>query len=124
MPTIDTLITTERSLAAVEPNRIIARLGSGTVGHANASAVLIGVSGTVGKPDGDGVVDVMRYGVAEVKLAARVVAGQYVTSNASGEGIPAAPNAGANANVVGIAEATGNTGDIIQVYLAPGRIQG
>lgn len=63
-------------------------------------------------------------GVARVKLGGTVAANDPITSDASGQGVTAAPAAGVNAYIVGIALESGVSGDLIDVLLAPGRIQG
>ncbi len=63
-------------------------------------------------------------GVARVKLGGTVNAGDPITSNASGLGVTAAPAAGVNAYILGIALEAGVSGDLIDVLIAPGRIQG
>jgi hypothetical protein len=63
-------------------------------------------------------------GIARVKLGGTVSAGDPITSNASGQGVAAAPAAGVNAWIVGIAQESGVAGDLIDVQIAPGRIQG
>lgn len=63
-------------------------------------------------------------GVARVKLGGTVTAGDPITSDASGQGVTAAPVAGVNAYVVGFALESGVSGDLIDVTVTPGRIQG
>jgi len=63
-------------------------------------------------------------GIARVKLGGAVAAGDPITSNASGQGVIANPAAGVNAYIVGIALEAGVSGDLIDVLLSPGRIQG
>jgi hypothetical protein len=70
-------------------------------------------------------VDVTLSGVEQLKLgAAAVVRGQKLTSNASGQGITAAPAAGSNVQVIGIALKSGNAGDVIPVLIMPSVMQG
>lgn len=63
-------------------------------------------------------------GVARVKLGGTVSANDPITSNASGQGVVANPGAGVNAYIIGIAMESGVAGDLIDVQIAPGRIQG
>jgi hypothetical protein len=72
----------------------------------------------------DETADVVLAGLAEVKLGGAVTRGQKVTSDAAGLGVAAAPAAGANVHVVGVAHASGVAGDIIPVHLSPGVMQG
>ena len=69
-------------------------------------------------------VRVMLDGISRVKLGGTVNRGDWVTSDASGQGVAAAPAAGTNANVIGKAKASGVSGDIIPVHLKQCRIQG
>ncbi len=69
-------------------------------------------------------VRVMLTGISRLKLGGTVTRGDYITSDASGQGVAATPAAGVNNNVIGKAMASGVSGDIIPVLLAPGRIQG
>jgi hypothetical protein len=68
--------------------------------------------------------DVIHGGIADIKLGGNVTRGKLVTSDASGCGVQAAPAAGVNARVAGIALASGVSGDIIPVLLNPAQIQG
>jgi hypothetical protein len=68
--------------------------------------------------------DVMTHGIAEVKLGGTVTRGGPLTSNAAGLGVAAAPAAGANNRLIGFALASGVSGDVIPVQLAPGSLQG
>lgn len=63
-------------------------------------------------------------GVARVKLGGTVNANDPITSDANGQGVAAAPGAGVNAYIVGIALEGGVSGDLIDVLIAPGRVQG
>ncbi len=69
-------------------------------------------------------VRVMLSGISKVKLGGTVTRGDYITSDANGQGVAATPAAGVNANVIGKALASGVSGDIIPVFLSPGKIQG
>jgi len=67
---------------------------------------------------------VMLKGVSSLKLGGTVARGDYLTSDASGQGVAAAPAAGVNNNVIGKALASGVAGDIIPALIAQSRIQG
>ena len=87
---------------------------------------LVGVSGGnggVGAKAGQRI-DVIHEGIAYVKLGGTVTRGDFITSDASGQGISAAPAAGVNAQVIGKAIVSGVLGDVIPVLLQIGRIQG
>jgi hypothetical protein len=90
---------------------------------AAVSDFLIGVSTSLPAASGERV-DVYLAGSAEVVLAGTVTRGDYVTSNAAGAGVAAAPAAGTNNRVIGIALASGVSGDVIPVLLQQSRPQG
>lgn len=91
---------------------------------AAATDALMGVADALGAAaDGDRV-DVITVGVAEVELGGTVTRGGLLTSDANGKGVAAAPAAGVNNRVIGIARVSGVSGDIIDVQLCPGQIQG
>lgn len=70
-------------------------------------------------------VEVVTHGIAYVEAGAAVTVGVLVTSDASGRGVAAAPAAGTNNRIIGIAmEAAAAAGDIIRVLLSPGSVQG
>lgn len=69
-------------------------------------------------------VDVVVNGEYEVKLGGTVARGDFITSDASGLGVAAAPAAGTNNGVVGMALEAGVAGDLIAVQLSPGTRQG
>lgn len=69
-------------------------------------------------------VDIVTHGIAEVKLGGTVARGGAITSNATGQGVAAAPATGVNNRIIGFALASGVSGDVIPVQLAPGSIQG
>lgn len=71
-----------------------------------------------------GIIDVVRSGIAEVVYGGSVSRGDKLTSDASGRAVTAAPAAGVNMEIIGIAEVSGILGDIVGLYIAPGSMQG
>lgn len=69
-------------------------------------------------------VRVMLGGISRVKLGGTVARGDLIGSDASGQGVAVAPAAGTNNRIVGIALASGVSGDIIPMLIAPSRPQG
>lgn len=69
-------------------------------------------------------VDVIKAGIAQVQLGGTVTRGDPITSNATGLGVTAAPAAGTNNRIVGYAEMSGVSGDIIPVLVNIDTIQG
>lgn len=115
-----------KSTAAVSKAFTIARFGSDddTLSAATASTEeLLGVFQHTTGAAGDEV-RVMFTGISRAVLGGTVTRGDWLTSDSSAEAVTAAPSAGTNASVIGRAMASGVSGDIIPVLLAPGRIQG
>lgn len=112
--------------AIVPPYRIV-KFGAvdlNVVPAAASTDKLIGISGRLGASVSGDRCDVTRAGLEEVEYGGNVAAGDYLTSDASGKAVTAAPGAGVNAYVIGQAEVAGVSGDIGKVFIAPGRIQG
>ena len=88
-----------------------------------ATDLLIGVFQHTTANAGDEV-RFMIEGVTRVKIGGAVTRGNPLTSDASGQGVAAAPAAGSNARIIGIALASGASGDIISMLLSPSVMQG
>lgn len=111
--------------AAVAAHRIMI-FGADEDNAVQATAVteqLIGVSTFVAAASGERC-DVNMIGVADVEFGGNVTIGAYLTTDSDGKAVVAAPDAGDNAYVIGIAMVAGAAGDIGSVLLAPSRIQG
>lgn len=67
---------------------------------------------------------VVKQGIADVEFGGNVTRGQPLTADASGRAIAAAPAAGSNVRLIGFAEVSGVVGDIGQVWVEPGLMQG
>ncbi len=120
-----TLIKSFNAGAAVRGRRIV-QFGAADYAVIEATASsqnIIGISESIDAVSGDQV-DVILGGVTELLLGGTVTRGAWITSDASGAGVAAAPAAGVNANVVGRAVTAGVAGDIVPVVLAIGQIQG
>lgn len=68
--------------------------------------------------------EVMLSGIARVKIGGTVTRGDKITTNASAQGVTAAPGAGTNNGIIGIALMSGVANDIIPVLLSQGVMQG
>jgi len=68
--------------------------------------------------------DVILGGVADVLYGGNVTRGDILTADASGRAVTAAPAAGANNRVIGVAMVSGVLGDIGQVDINQGTMQG
>lgn len=70
-------------------------------------------------------VDVVLLGVTEVEAGAAFSAGVLLTADATGRAVLAAPGAGVNNRIVGIAlQPAGAAGDLVQVNVNPISLQG
>lgn len=97
---------------------------SGADANAAATDFQIGVTGRVAAGASGDRVDVIRAGIAPVEYSATVVRGAALTADANGKAVTAAPAAGANARIIGMAEISGVSGDIGSVFISPGVMQG
>lgn len=98
------------------------------VAAAAATDSIIGAVALVAPPgsnaaSGDSV-DVQLEGIADLKAGGNITRGGLVTSDASGFVVAAAPGAGVNNRIVGVALASAVANDIIPVHLNLGSIQG
>jgi hypothetical protein len=110
---------------AINANSIV-KVGAndwGALQGAAATDSLIGITTEVAAASGERV-DVIHEGIADCKLGGTVARGALVTSDASGNGVAAAPGAGTNNRIVGMAIVSGVSGDIIPVLLGVGSFQG
>jgi hypothetical protein len=112
--------------AAIGANRIV-KFGSDddhVVLGAAATDSLIGVSGNIAAGAAEERIDVVKEGIADVVAGGSITRGGLVTSDAAGAAVAAAPSAGANNRIIGIAEASAASGDIFPVMICPGSVQG
>lgn len=110
---------------AISANRIV-KVGAADWGALQAAAVsdkLIGISTEIDAASGERV-DVVHEGIADLKLGGTVARGDFLTSDASGQGVVAAPAGGTNNQIIGKALISGVSGDIIPVLVAPSMLQG
>ncbi len=112
--------------AAIATAYLIAKFGADddTLSQATASTEeLVGVFQHTTTTAGDEV-RVMLDGISRVVLGGTVARGNYLTSDANGKAVAAAPGPGVNAYVIGQALASGVAGDIIPLRIEICRIQG
>lgn len=110
---------------AISPARIV-KVGANDYGVLQAAAVgdkLIGISTEIDASSGERV-DVIHEGIADLKLGGTVARGDFLTTDASGQGVTAAPAAGANNQIIGKALISGVSGDIIPVAISLSMLQG
>ncbi len=116
--------------AAVKSNRFV-KFGADdnqVIQAAASTDLIIGAVNNVAVPGSDAAtgdrLDVEHYGIVDIRLGGNVTRGNKVTSDANGCAVAAAPGAGVNAQIGGIALRSGVADDIIPVLLIPGTIQG
>ncbi len=90
---------------------------------AAATDLLMGVCGELAPASGERV-DIHKIGIARIEFGGTVTRGNPVTADASGRAVAAAPAAGSNVRIIGFAEVSAVSGDIADVLLAPGLMQG
>lgn len=109
---------------AVAARRIV-KLGSSDTAAVQASAAtdsLIGVS-DLGAASGESVAVIMG-GIAAVEYGGNVTRGALLTADTNGKAVAAAPAAGVNNRIIGVAMISGVSGDIGSVLVNPGAFQG
>ena len=84
----------------------------------------IGVTPNAGTVPAGQRVDVIVAGMVEVIAGGTITRGDPITSNATGQGVTAAPAGGANNRIIGFAECSAVAGDIFPVFLYPSVMQG
>lgn len=68
--------------------------------------------------------DYIAAGVADVLYGGTVTRGDQLTSDASGRAVTAAPAAGTNNRIIGVAMVSGVVGDVGQVIISQSMMQG
>ncbi len=119
------LIKNGTAEAAIAPYRIV-KFGAADGGYVQSAAAAdfnAGVCESVGPASGERL-DVVKAGIADVEFGGTVTRGQPLTSDANGKAVTAAPAAGANVRIIGFAEVSAVAGDIGQVWVKPGIMQG
>lgn len=91
---------------------------------AAATDAIVGVSCQPGSVPQGGRCDVVLDGTAEVIAGGAITRGALVTADANGAAVQAAPSAGVNNRVLGIAQVSAVANDIFPVLLKQGQIQG
>ncbi len=110
----------------VGANRIV-KLGAADGEVVNSAAAADAHLGICIQPGGSLVgvrADVAISGAAEVIAGGTITRGSLVTSDAAGAAVAAAPAAGVNNRVIGMAMVSAVAGDIFPVLLTQGSVQG
>lgn len=110
--------------AIAEARLVVFGANDDTVALATASTgEIIGITQHATGAAGDEV-RVMLTGIAELRLGGTVTRGNRLTSDANGQGVAIGAVAGTNYNSIGMALASGVSGDIIPVLITQNRPQG
>jgi hypothetical protein len=124
------LIKPLKATAAIS-NNLIVKFGAAndTVSQAAAASdLLIGVTTEVGITAAEitagTYTDVVLEGITEVLAGGTIARGAKITSDANGKAIAAAPAAGTNAQVIGIALNSAVSGDIFPMLISHSVMQG
>ncbi len=110
----------------IPPNRIV-KIGAADQTVIKATAATdqpVGVSAQTVTALSGQIVDVVTAGVYEVKAGGVINRGGRVTSDGTGQAVAAAPSAGTNNGIIGIALETCASGDLVTVLIDPGTFQG
>lgn len=83
----------------------------------------IGVTTEIPAASGE-TVDVVKTGLTYVEYGGTVARGDLLTADSVGRAVTAAPSAGANVRIIGVAEISGVSGDIGALTIAPSMQQG
>lgn len=120
-----TLIKTFAAGGAIAAYRIVRFSAADTVVQAAAvTEALAGVTTDVAPLSGERT-DVVMGGIALIEAGGAIALTNFVTSDATGRAVAAAPAAGVNNRIIGIPlEPAVAAGDIIRVMLSPGSLQG
>lgn len=122
---LEGLTKTYKAGGTVSPSRFVKFDGNGDIVQAAAATdSIIGVSQRGITANSGERIDVIKSGIAEVEFGGNVTRGGQVTSDASGKAVAAAPATGVNNRVGGIAEDSAVSGDIVDVHIVMGSVQG
>lgn len=120
---IPTLIKSYEASATIEPFRFVAFSDAAASQKVAAAAAatdpLIGSSDAMGANAG-GMADVVRGGLASVRLGGTVAAGDPLTSDANGKAVKCTAAPGETRCFAGFADQPGVEDDIIDYLVAPG----
>lgn len=120
------LVRTYLAGAVINKNRVVKfDTSDSTVVQAAAVGDLsIGVCDNMGATAAGDPVDVILSGIANVEYGGTITRGAKLTVDSVGRVVSAAPSAGANNQVIGIAMLSGVIGDIGKVHINPCTVQG
>ncbi len=112
--------------AALTDNQLV-KFGATDDTVVPAAAATDSIVGVVDQTNGAAIgkrVDVVLFGVSDIKAGGAITRGALLTSDANGAAVAAAPAAGANARIIGVALSSMVSGDIMPAYINPCVMQG
>lgn len=119
------IVKTMNAGGVIAHRRFVKYSADGVVVQAAAATdAIIGVSDCPGGVASGARVDIVLFGMTEIEYGGAVTRGGWITSDASGKAVAAAPAAGANASTGGRAPVTTASGDQLSTLFIPGQIQG
>lgn len=111
--------------AAVLARRIVKFSADLTVIQATAATDdLVAVSDSLGAAAAGDRCECYAGGVVEIEVGGNIARGKQVTADANGKAVQAAPGAGVNNRIIGIAQATYVAGDFGEFLFTAGSLQG
>jgi hypothetical protein len=110
---------------AIAAYRIVRMSAADTVVQASAATdALVGIQNDVAPASGERT-DIIMVGMAFIEAGAAFALGALLTADAQGRGITAAPAAGVNNRIIGVAiDAAVAAGDIVRVQISQCSLQG
>lgn len=108
------------------PARSIVKYGASdhlVAAAAAATDKLLGVSTDIAAADGERC-DYITAGMADVVYGGNVTRGDLLTADSSGRAVTAAPAAGVNNRIIGVAQVSGVVGDVGAVFISQSMLQG
>lgn len=109
------------------PHRRQVKAGANDGEVALATASTDNIIGVSDYPSGAAIserIDIVLFGETEVDVGGAIAPGAFITADASGKAIAAAPAAGVNARTSGMLLVNAVSGDIARAFITPNRIQG
>lgn len=123
-PTLTKSLTAGAAIAAYRIVKPSALVPGAIAQAAGAAEYSIGVAGSIAAAANGDRIEVILAGAAEVEYGGNVGTGDLLTSDADGKAVAAAPAAGVNSRIIGVAMVDGVAGDIGSVLISPSSMQG
>ncbi|ODN71181.1 DUF2190 family protein [Methylobrevis pamukkalensis] len=119
------LIKTATAGGSIAHRRFVKFSADGTIVQASAATdLIVGVSDCPNGAVTGERADYILLGIAEIDIGGTVARGAFVTSDANGKAVAAAPASGANAVTAGQMRVSAVGGDIAEIFVHTGMMQG